>query len=552
LMNEYQNASKIPLLGAIDAEWGLGMRLDNTISFPFQMALGAIEDDKLIYEMGREIANQIKRVGLHLNFAPVADVNNNPDNPVINYRSFGEDKIKVAQKSIAYMKGMQDGGLITTAKHFPGHGDTSTDSHYDLPQINHSLERLNNVQHQPVTELIHAGINGIMVAHLNIPALDPSNRPSTLSTAIITDLLKDQLGFQGLVVTDAMEMKGVTKGNLPGVVDMQAVLAGNDVLELVQDVAKAIAEIKNAVDKGIISQKEIDIRVRKILAAKQWAKLNEYRPIPLAHLLEDINSPEALLLERNLTEASLTVLKNEGEIIPLKRLDTLKIMSISLGADKTTEFPNTLGLYTDIDHFTLPISATQTDIEVVRKNFPQYNTVLVGVHDGGLRPMNNIKFSEPLISFIQTLPFDKTVVSYFKNPYSLDKLENLENAEGLIVAYQDSKSAQDLTAQLIFGGIGANGRLPIGIGKKFHAGDGIKVKGGIRFKYTLPEDAGMDSEILIKGVDSLMQQTMDARATPGAQLFVAKNGKVVLHKAYGLQKYNDTTKVSTEDLYDLA
>src|SRR5690606_39126420 len=227
-------------------------------------------------------------------------------------------------------------------------------------------------------------------------------------------------------------------------------------------------------------------------------------------------------------------------------------MSISIGADKTTEFQKTLGLYTDIDHFTLPISATQTDIEVVRKNFPQYNTVLVGVHDGGLRPMNNIKFSEPLISFIQTLPFDKTVVSYFKNPYSLDKLENLENAEGLIVAYQDSKSAQDLTAQLIFGGIGANGRLPIGIGKKFHAGDGIKVKGGIRFKYTLPEDAGMDSEILIKGVDSLMQQTLDARATPGAQLFVAKNGKVVLHKAYGLQKYNDTTKVSTEDLYDLA
>src|SRR5690554_6680804 len=225
LMNEYQNASKVPLMGALDA----------------------IEDEKLIYEMGREIAHHIKRVGLHLNFAPVADVNNNPDNPVINYRSFGEDKIRVAQKSIAYMKGMQDGGLITTAKHFPGHGDTSTDSHFDLPQINHSLERLENVELYPFKELIHAGINGIMVAHLNIPALDSSNRPSTLSKPIITDLLKERLDFKGLVVTDGMEMKGVTKGNQPGIVDMQAILAGNDVLVLVQDIAKAIAEIGNAV-----------------------------------------------------------------------------------------------------------------------------------------------------------------------------------------------------------------------------------------------------------------------------------------------------------------
>src|SRR5690606_4240764 len=199
LMNEYQNVSKIPLLGAIDAEWGLGMRLDHTISFPFQMALGAIEDDRLIYEMGKEIAHQIKRVGLHLNFAPVADVNNNPHNPVINYRSFGEDKIKVAQKSIAYMKGMQDGGQITTAKHFPGQRDTSTHSHFDLPQINNSLERLENVELYPFKELIHAAINGIMVAHLNIPTLDSSNRPSTRSNPITTDLLKERLDFKGLV-----------------------------------------------------------------------------------------------------------------------------------------------------------------------------------------------------------------------------------------------------------------------------------------------------------------------------------------------------------------
>lgn len=552
LMNEYQNAAKVPLMGAIDAEWGLGMRLDSTISFPFQMALGAVKDNKLIYEMGKEMAHQIKRVGLHLNFAPVADVNNNPDNPVINYRSFGEDKFKVAEKSIAYMQGMQDGGLITTAKHFPGHGDTNTDSHFDLPQINHSLERLNGLELYPFKELIDAGINGMMVAHLNIPALDPSGVPSTLSKAIITDLLKEQLGFKGLIVTDAMEMKGVTKGNQPGVVDKQAVLAGNDVLELVQDVSKAVTEIKMAVDKGIISQKTVDSRVRKILAAKQWVKLTEYKPLPITDLIQDINNPNALLLERKLTEASLTVLKNEGNLLPLKRLDTLKIMSVSIGADNKTKFQETLGLYTEVTHFSLAMEASLKDVEAIKKEFPKYNLVLVGVHDDSPRPRNTIKFSEPVQSFIKNLPFNKTVVAYFKNPYSIDKLPNLENAKGLIASYQDSPSAQDLSAQLIFGGVGANGQLPVGIGKKFKAGDGLTTEGGIRFKYTLPEDAGMDSKTLFEGVDSLMNQALDAKATPGGQVLVAKNGKVVLHRAYGLKKYNDTTKVDLGDLYDLA
>lgn len=552
LMNDYQNASKVPLMGAIDAEWGLGMRLDSTISFPFQMALGAIQDDALIYEMGKEMAHQIKRVGLHLNFAPVADVNNNPNNPVINYRSFGEDKYKVAKKSIAYMQGMQDGGLLTTAKHFPGHGDTSTDSHFDLPQINHSLERLNDLELYPFKQLIKAGINGMMVAHLNIPALDASGKPSTLSKAIITDLLKGELGFKGLVITDAMDMKGVTKGNAPGVVDKEAVLAGNDVLEVVPDVAKAVTEIKKAIDQGFLSQKIVDERVRKILAAKQWVQLNNYTPLPIKDLLKDINNPHALLLERKLTEASLTVLKNEGNLLPLKRLDTLKIMSVSIGMDTKTKFQETLDLYTKVDHFNLPMQASLEEVEKIKQFLPNYNLVLVGIHDNSPRPRNTIEFSEPLQGFIQTLPFQKTVVSYFKNPYSIDKLNNLENAKGLIATYQDSESAQNLSAQLIFGGVGANGQLPIGIGEKFKAGDGITLKGGIRFKYTLPEDAGMDSKTLFMGVDSLMNQAIHAKATPGGQLLVARNGKVVLHKAYGQQKYNDTTNVTLEDIYDLA
>ncbi|HEX6224424.1 MAG TPA: glycoside hydrolase family 3 N-terminal domain-containing protein, partial [Chryseolinea sp.] len=263
LINEYQAESKVPLLIAMDAEWGLGMRLDSTISFPFQMTLGAVQNDSLIYQMGAEVARQLKRAGIHVNFAPVVDVNNNPGNPVINYRSFGEDKNNVARKAIAYMKGMQDNGIITTAKHFPGHGDTGTDSHYALPQINHSRERLDSLELYPFREIIRAGIAGVMVAHLNIPVLDSSARPSTLSKAIITDLLRNDLGFNGLIVTDAMNMRAVTASNPPGVVDRDALIAGNDMLEFTEDVVRTISEVKKAIKLGLITQKEIDEKCKK-------------------------------------------------------------------------------------------------------------------------------------------------------------------------------------------------------------------------------------------------------------------------------------------------
>tara|TARA_R110002049_G_scaffold61931_1_gene166028 strand:+ start:275 stop:3211 length:2937 start_codon:yes stop_codon:yes gene_type:complete len=551
-INKYQKAAKTPLLGAIDAEWGLGMRLDSTISYPFQMALGAIEDEQLIYQLGQEVSRQIKRTGLHLNFAPVADVNNNPDNPVINYRSFGENKLNVAQKSIAYMKGMQDGGLLTTAKHFPGHGDTNTDSHYALPQINHSLERLNNLELYPFKELINAGINGIMVAHLNIPALDPSGKPSTLSKAIITDLLQDKLGFKGLIITDAMRMKGVTKGNEPGIVDKEAVLAGNDVLELTQDVAKAITEIESAVKKNIISQADIDKKVRKILAAKQWAGLNTPQPLATKNLVEELNTSTAKLLKRQLVEASLTVLKNDDEILPLRRIDTLSILSISVGATAKTSFQKSLELYKSCQHFFLPNDAKPEDIKALKSKIATHNLLIVGIHDDSSYPKNTLKFSDAVLEFISTLPYKKTIVSYFKNPYSINKINNIENAKGFIATYQDSETTQDLAAQLIFGGLSASGKLPVSVGTKFKSGDGLKTAKQIRFKYTLPEDAGMDSKTLYKGVDSLMQQAITKKAIPGGQVLVAKNGKIVLYKAYGTHTYSDTTRVKTTDIYDLA
>lgn len=553
LINDYQSLSKVPLLIAMDAEWGLGMRLDSTISFPYQMALGAIRDNTLIYQMGAEVARQMKRAGIQVNFAPVMDVNNNPANPVINFRSFGEDKIKVTEKGIAYMKGMQDNNILTTAKHFPGHGDTGTDSHYALPLISHSRERLDSIELYPFREIIRAGVGGVMVAHLNIPALDTSRTPSTLSRKIITDLLKKELGFTGIIVTDAMNMKGVTASNPPGVVDKDAVLAGNDMLEFTENVPRAIEEIRKAIRQGLITQKEIDDRCRKMLAVKYWTGLNSFRPIATKGMNRDLNTAEAKLLNRKLTEASLTVLNNNGHIMPVQRLDTLRIASVAFGAVRETIFQRTLGLYTAVNHFVLPKTATSAQINAVREHLKKYNMVIGSIHDDAVRPWNRLNLPDTLLNFVTELASQPNVLfSVFKNPYVIDKIKDLEKSAALIVTYQDNNNAQELSAQLIFGGISADGQLPVTIGSKYAGGHGLEVKGGIRFKYTLPEDAGMSSEILYRKVDSLVNLALQQKAIPGCQVLIAKDKKIVMHRAYGLQDHSDTVKVKLSDLYDLA
>ncbi|PTX44996.1 beta-glucosidase-like glycosyl hydrolase [Christiangramia gaetbulicola] len=553
LMNDYQQAAEVPLIGAIDAEWGLGMRLDNTISFPYQMALGAIQGEELIYDMGVEIARQLQRTGLHINFGPVVDVNNNSLNPVINYRSFGEDKLNVTKKGIAYMQGMQSQSLLATAKHFPGHGDTDTDSHYALPQINHPFERLDDLEMYPFKELINAGIGGVMVAHLDIPALDSTGAPSTLSKPIISGILKERLGFKGLIVTDAMNMKGVAEGNEPGEVDKKAILAGNDLLEFSEDIPKAIAEIRNAINEGLITQAEIDSRCRKILAVKQWVGLDNYEPIPVKNVVKDVNNPEAIWLNRKLAEASLTLLKNDNSILPLQKLDTLKIASVSIGASKPTKFQKTLKLYADVHNFQLGRGAKASYITDLKKKLEEYNLVIIGMHDFSIRPRNEIKLSKEIENFIsEYAQKNNTVISLFKNPYVINKLQDIEKSDALVVAYQDSEITQELSAQLIFGGIGASGKLPVSVGEKFKAGDGLDLKTNLRFKYTVPEDAGMDSKKLGTAIDSLMHQAIEAKATPGGVVLVARDQKVVFYKAYGLHKYSDTIAVEKTDLYDLA
>lgn len=553
LINDFQEASKVPLVIAMDAEWGLGMRLDSAISYPYQMTLGAVQDDELIYQMGLSVGRQLRRVGAHVNFAPVVDVNSNAANPVINYRSFGEDKYNVLAKGIAYMRGLQDAKVLATAKHFPGHGDTDTDSHFALPTIRHQRSRLDSLELFPFRELVRAGIGGVMVAHLNVPALDPSGLPSTLSSPIITDLLRHEMGFKGLIITDAMNMRGVIDSRPSGVADKDAIVAGNDVLEFTEDVPRAIAEIRRAVREGRISQDQIDAKCRRMLALKQWAGLDKPVRIPLENIGKDINGPQDRLLRRRLIAGALTVLRNENELIPIQSLDSLRMASVSFGADSVTAFQRTLSLYGDVRHFHLTGTPDRLQVDSIRNLLTAYDVVFAAVHDNSVRPLNRLDFSHELKGFIAELCRKPNVIlTLFKNAYVAAHMDAVESADGLIIAYQDDDEAESLAAQLIFGGVGARGRLPVSIGEKFSEGEGLDVEGGFRFAYTLPEEVGMDSETLINGVDSLVAQALEAKAMPGCQVLIARDRKVILHKAYGLHTYSDTVQVKLTDLYDLA
>lgn len=551
LNNEYQSKAEVPLLVAMDCEWGVGMRLDSTIRYPYQMPLGAVQDNDLIYDMGKEIARQFKRLGMHVNFAPVIDVNNNAKNPVINFRSFGEDKFNVAEKGMAYMKGMQDYGVLACGKHFPGHGDTDVDSHKDLPVIGHNMERLNNVELYPFKRLMNEGLGSVMVAHLSIPVLDPTNNlPSTLSSPIIKGLLKDSLGFEGMVFTDALNMEGVAKYYEPGEVDLKAYLAGNDVLLFSLNVPKGIELIKEAVLDKRISLDEIDASVRKILHLKYWAGLDRKQYVETQGLIDDLNNIQAKLLNRKLVEASLTVIRNDEGILPLKDLDSLKISSITIDEEVKEPFNDRLSSYTNIDH--LLISENQRTDELLSR-LETHNLVILNVTGLSQYAYRNFGLTETKINLINEIIKNKPVILVWHgNPYGLDKISALDQAKAVIVSYQENAITFDLSAQLIFGGIGANGKLPVSINTDYPAATGLTVKGNIRLGYTMPEEVGLDGEFLNFKLDSIAKYALEEEVAPGLQVLVARHGKVVFHKAWGHHTYAREHEVKTTDIYDFA
>ncbi|MEX2567370.1 MAG: glycoside hydrolase family 3 N-terminal domain-containing protein [Cyclobacteriaceae bacterium] len=554
MTNQLQKISKVPLMISLDGEWGLKMRLDSTVRFPYQMALGAIEDENLLYEMGEEIAWQFRRTGVHVNFAPVVDINNNANNPVIGFRSFGEDKENVTRKSMAYMKGMQDHGVLASAKHFPGHGDTDVDSHYGLPVLHFSKKRLQEIELYPFRKLMEAGLGSVMVAHMNIPALDSTlNLASTLSHPIVTGLLKEEMGYEGLVFTDALNMQAVAKFYPPGVLDAKALLAGNDILLNTMDVPAAIREIKAALERHEITQEVIDEKVLKVLKAKAWMGLDHWKPIKTDNLIADLNRPKARYLSRKLTSASLTLLRNENDLLPVKGLENIKIATLSLGAADTTAFQKGLSRYGKMSHFFFPKEGGIQELQDLKQKLSDFQLVLVGIHGLGIRAGTNQFGITPEMNVLirELTESHSLVVSVFGNVYSLAEIQGLDKVQGLIAAYQETPLTQDLVSQIIFGGIGAEGRLPVQVSSYFKKGNGLKTDGGFRMAYTDPEAIGIATDNL-SGIDSLVHLAIREKAIPGAQVLVAKDGKVFYHKAFGHHTYDSLKAVDLEDLYDLA
>ncbi|WP_426490786.1 glycoside hydrolase family 3 N-terminal domain-containing protein [Hymenobacter sp. 102] len=557
LLNRYQSQSKVPLLVAMDAEWGVGMRLDSVVRFPYQMSMGGVRDNQLIYDMGTEVAAQFKRLGMHVNFAPVIDVNNNAANPVIGFRSWGENRESVTEKSYLYMKGMQDAGVLAVAKHFPGHGDTDTDSHLALPLLRIDRKRIDTLELYPFKSLIKRGIGGMMVAHLNIPALDTTGLPSTLSKPIIQGLLQQKLGFEGVIFTDAMNMKGVISKYPPGDADVRALVAGNDILEFSKNIPLALRMVREAINRGELTQAEIDRRCRKVLALKQWAGLNKYRPINLAGLTADLNTPHAQYLSRQLTELSVTVLRNQKSVLPLQRLDTLRLATLTIGTKDTTDFQRMVADYAPVRHFWLPATPTMDELTRMRETLRAYNTVLIGVNNLGRLPATNFGVSPETNVLLRELggKGQRLIVSVFGSAYAAAKLRDLDRADAVVMAYQESKNAQEVAAEVIFGGISASGKLPVTISDRYAYGTGLATQGGTRLRYSFPEAVGMNNNLESR-VDSMMQAAIAARAFPGGQVLIARRGTVVLRKNYGTQQYPEAGKparpVQSNDLYDLA
>jgi beta-N-acetylhexosaminidase len=471
LINRYQKLAKVPLLIAMDGEWGVGMRLDSTISYPYQMTLGAIQDNNLIYKMGQQVAYDFKRLGMQMSFGPDLDVNNNPNNPVINYRSFGDNKYNVAAKGIAYFTGMQDEGLLTTAKHFPGHGDTNTDSHLDLPLLPFTRERLDSLEEYPFREAINAGISAVMIAHMEIPALDTTkNLPSTLSRKIVTGILKDSLRFKGLVISDAMEMKAVVKYFPDGEADVRAFLAGNDIIELSENSARAIKKIRKAIRKGKIPIEEFNARVKKVLAAKYWAGLNNYRETDLIHLTEDLNRPLANSLVQQLSDAAVTLVKGNASTLQMTPL--LKTAIISVGVTKTTVFQQELAKwYTYNTSFTVGKNASPAELKLLLATLKGYDQVYLSINDARLRPASKLDYTTDVKQFISDLAAHKnTVISVFANAYTIADLPGIEKCSALVVCYQMTDALQRSAVKVITRQLNPTGRLPVSINKDYQTG----------------------------------------------------------------------------------
>lgn len=462
LTNQYQDRSKIPLMISIDAEWGLNMRLDSTFRYPYNMTLGAIQNNDLIQKIGKQIGKHCKRLGIHANFAPVVDINTNPKNPIIGVRSFGEDKYNVSEKSIAFTKGIQSEGVLACAKHFPGHGDTATDSHKTLPTISFDAERIDSIELYPFKQLFKKNIASVMVAHLDVPSLESiEGLPSSLSYKITTELLKDKLNFEGLIFTDALNMKGAANFGESGTIDLLAFKAGNDVLLFSENAPKAISLIVEACQNKEISEERLAHSVKKILASKYDVGLNNYQPVEIKNLVADLNTDADKLLYQEAIAKAITIIKNKNQLLPIAKDSNQKIVSISLGDGDSDEFRNILNASFDISVL------NKSQHQKIKKS----DLVLISYHRKNTRKTNSI--SKEDAQLIEKIAKDNQVVFIvFASLYSASNIL-FSNIETALIAYENSEMAQKIAVQIIFGKQHSVGHLPASINEEFRTNLGL-------------------------------------------------------------------------------
>ncbi len=542
MTRKFQQSSKIPLLIAQDAEWGLSMRLDSSFKFPWPMTVGACNDKQLAYKMGYEIANQCKSIGVNMNLAPVADINSNPKNPIINNRSFGEDSELVSELSDSYMRGLQENGVLACAKHFPGHGDTDKDSHKTLPTVGHNLMRLKKYELKPFKKLISSGVSSIMTAHLNVPSIDNSGVPTSLSKKAIKKQLINKMNFKGLIITDALNMKGVSEYYKVGELEYNALAAGNDILLMSSDVSKAIDYIENAIDIGLFSISDINLKCKKVLNAKFWIK-NNYK------LIDESNDVAIEVLNEKIHRKSITLLKNDNDLIPLKRLDTINIASLTIGGD-LNYFNQTLSNYSKIKSFKMSESEDLKNQAKYLDSLSTFDLVIVSIYKSDKNPWIDYEIKKELDIFLQTLALqNKIILTTFSSPYTLNSLLTVENFEAIVLGYQSNKYAQKYAAQCIFGGIEINSKVPVTT-RHFKKGHGLKSQ-KTRLGYINYNELDFSQNNLFS-IDSLICKAIKEKAIPGCQVLISKDKNIFFHKSYGYHTYKQNRKVNNNDVYDIA
>lgn len=550
LTNRYQAAANVPLLIGLDAEWGLGMRLNNTVSFPKAITIGAAKDAQLAEQVGEEIARQCKRIGVNFNFAPVADINSNPKNPVINYRSFGESVTNVSELATAFTRGHRKQNIMTSAKHFPGHGDTNVDSHYDLPVLNHSLQHINDIEVVPFKALIKDSVSSVMIGHLNVPSLD-NGVPATVSEKIIKGYLQGQLGFNGLVISDALNMRGLLKNYPIGKAEVAAFKAGNDMLLQTANIDKAYNAVLDACIAGTITEAELDKSVRKILMSKYWVGLHDYKPINLRNIQEDINNERSKELKQLVYNKAVTVSRDEFGLIPLRGLSTVTSASIAVGGDEGNLFQSTLELYGNATPYLIHDKPSRnSQWQSVAEEASKNDLVIVSLHK--IRHSEKVDYGITeetlnLLRYIQKRT--RLIVCVFGNPYSLKFFDEFET---VLCGFEDEEEAQMAAANVLYGVNSVSGKVPVNTlsadGKLDY---GYELESMERLGFALPSEVGMSLSKLDE-IRRIAISAINGEEFPGCQILVARKGKVVFYEGFGSLKYSSGEPVSRHTIYDLA